>query len=377
MRVSVIANGETLGSRIREALVTAGHECPAGHVVRVNEAESHIVRCKPNAVVASTDEEIEAAVALISRLRDLTPGYLLAVGQVTDPRQVLRILRGGAADYIDQSEIEAELGAALTRLRFGRVERADPGRFLVVLSPSGGSGASMVAVNLAVAMAKTQERSLLIDLKSNSGDLAAMLDLKPSHTMYDLCRVAERIDRVLFEQTLSKHDSGVSLLASPRTFDARFTTDALTRVVELGRALFPRMIADIDPSLPSEAIEAARLADMILLVIRLEFNSLRNAKSMMEHLERRGINPKRIALIGNRCGQSKEIPAAKIEEALGRKFFAKLPDDPKPALGSQNNGVPVLKEYPSSYLSKALLVLTKDLEAIPTPAASVRMGHLV
>ena len=58
---------------------------------------------------------------------------------------------------------------------------------------------------------------------------------------------------------------------------------------------------------------------------------------------------------------------AKVEEALGRKFFARLPDDPKAALGSQNNGVPVLAEYPSSRLSKALVALAASIDA-PVPS---------
>ena len=82
--------------------------------------------------------------------------------------------------------------------------------------------------------------------------------------------------------------------------------------------------------------------------MRLEFNSLRNAKTMLDHLERRGVDPKKVALVANRVGQPKEIPAAKVEEALARKFFAKIPDDPKAALGvaeqrrARADGIPLV-----------------------------------
>jgi pilus assembly protein CpaE len=372
MRVCVISDQDTLGTRIRRALIAAGQECPESHIVRPSEAESYLLRARPEMVVAATGPEVEAAVTSISRLRDLIPGFLLAVGPVSEPKLVLRILRGGAADYVDEDEVETELGPALARLQGGRPERAAPGRFYAVLASGGGSGSSLVAVNLAVAMAKLHERSFLIDLKPRSGDLAAMLDLKPSHTMQDLCRIADRIDRVLFEQTLTKHASGVSLLASPRNFEATFSEDAIGRALDLGRALFPRMIADVDPTLPAEAIATLRQADTILLVMRLEFNALRNARSMLDHMERRGIDSKRVELVGNRVGQPKEIPALKVEEALARKFFAKLPEDPKSALASQNNGVPVLKEYPSSRLSKAINAMAAALNALapnPVPAS--------
>ncbi len=366
MRVCVIADQEPLGARIRKALIDAGQECPPNHVVGVHEAESYLIHSRPDLVVATTGQNVESAVDTLTRLRDLIPGYLLAVGPISEPKQVLRILRGGASDYVDEAEVESELAASLLRLRFGRVERSAPGRFLAVLSPSGGSGSSLVAVNLAAALAKKNERSLLIDLKSRCGDLAAMLDLKPSYTMQDLCRLADRIDRVLFEQSLCKHTSGISLLAAPRSFDASFSAEALTKVIELGRALFPRVVADIDPALSSESLEVVRLADTILMVMRLEFNSLRNAKAMIDHMERRDVDMKRLVIIGNRLGQSREIPSWKIEEALALKFFALIPDDPKAALASQNNGVPVLKEYPSSRLAKALVSLASTLDTLPT-----------
>ena len=369
MRVCVIADQEPLGARIRQALINAGQDCPPSNVVRVHEAESHLIRSRPDLVVATTGQDVENAVATLTRLRDLTPGYLLAVGPVNEPKQVLRILRGGAADYVDEAEVESELASALLRLRFGRVERSAPGRFIAVLSPCGGSGASLVAVNLAAAMAKTNERSLLIDLKSRCGDLAAMLDLKPSYTMHDLCRLADRIDRVLFEQSLCKHANGIHLLAAPRSFETAYTGESLTKVIELGRALFPRTIVDMDPTLSSESLEMIRLADTIVLVMRLEFNSLRNAKTMIDHMERKGIDMKRLVIVGNRLGQAREIPSWKLEEAIALKFLALLPDDPKAALGSQNNGVPILQEYPSSRLSKALLSLSSALEALPTPTS--------
>jgi pilus assembly protein CpaE len=369
MRVSVISDREALGTKIREALVAAGQDCPSGHVFRIDEAESLLVRSRPELVVAVTGRDADTAIHTISRLRDLVPGRVLAVGPVSEPKLVLRVLRGGADDYVDEDEIETEIASALTRLSAGRTERIAPGRVIAVLGVSGGSGASLIAANLAVAMAKTHEKSLLVDLRSRCGDLAAMLDLKPSHTIEDLCRNSSRIDRVLMEQTLLKHATGVNLLASPSRYGAVLEADSVTTVFDLGRGMFARTITDIDAALPEESLVTLRTADVILLVMRMEFNSLRNAKSMLEHLERQRVDPKQIVLVGNRVGQPKEIPAVKIEEALSRKFFAKLPDDPKAALGSQNNGVPVLKEWPSSRLSKGLVALATALDAIPAQSS--------
>ena len=369
MKLCVIADEERLATRISRAATTAGEDCPAGQVVRLDQADGHLARHRPELVIAAVGHDFDLAVGIVARLRMLVAGPFVAVGPAADPRFVLAALRAGAADYVDESAIETELAPALARLRAPRAGRASPGRLIAVVAPSGGSGASLIAANLAVAMAKTKERCLLIDLKPRSGDLAAWLDLKPSHTMQDLCRVTSRIDQVLFEQTLSRHATGVSLLASPRSYDAVLPSGSLPRVLELGRSLFPRIIVDVDPALTEEMIEILRLADHVLMPIRLEFNSLRNARAMLEHLERSGVDPKKTLLIANRVGQPKEISTAKAEEALARKFYSTVPDDPKAALGSQNNGAPAMTEYPTSYLAKALRMLASAIDGLNPPSS--------
>lgn len=364
MRVCVIADDERLRSRIRQALSAVGG-CDPGQELGIDQAESYLLRNKPEVIVFAAGHSPEQAITMVSRLMECTSGQLLAVGPVSDPRMVLGVLRGGAVDYVDESVVEDELAPALDRLKHGRANRANPGRLYAVVSPSGGGGASTVAANLAVAMAKINQRCLAIDLKLRSGDLAAMFDLRPTHTLQDVCRVSSRIDRVLLEQTLSSHPSGVSLLASPRSFNATISSEAIMRILELGRSLYPRSIVEIDPSLPEESLEALQMADSILVVLRLEFNSLRNAKAILEFVERQGVDPSKFLLVANRVGQPKEIPASKVEEALTRKLFAKIPDDPKVAVGSQNSGIPALTEYPSSRLSKTLLSMASALNALP------------
>lgn len=364
MNLCVIADDDRLASRIGTASTAAGLPCLAGQTIHFDAAETYLTRHAPDVVIAAVGSDFDSAVRMVTRLRQLVAGHFVAVGPASDPRFVLAALRGGAVDYVDESAVESELAPAVARLKTPRSGRTAPGRLIAVVAPSGGCGASLIAANLAVAIAKVKERCLLLDLKWRSGDLASWLDLKPSHTMQDLCRVASRIDQTLFEQTISKHGSGVSLLASPRSFETTIPPDALPRVIELGRMLFPRILADVDPSLTEEMLEVLKLADHVLIPLRLEFNALRNARAMLEHLERRGVDPKKILLIANRVGQPKEIAVAKAEEALGRKFFTTVPDDSKAALGSQNNGVPAMIEYPSSYLSKALRSLATAIDNV-------------
>ena len=276
---------------------------------------------------------------------------------------VLRTLRAGASDYVDDGELEVELRSALGRLRTDVSAQAEPARTIAVLAPSGGSGSSTLAVNVATHLAKEHQTALLLDLKLQAGDLTALLDLKPTHTLADLCQNAAHMDRTMLERSLVRHGSGVHLLASPRTFGdvALVSPDGVRQALNLGRMLFPYVVIDLDHSFGPEQVQALRLADVVLLVLRLDFTCLRNTQRTLDHLEQLGVARDRVRVVVNRYGQAKEVPAAKAEEALGVKIFHYVPDDPKTVNRANNNGVPVLLESPSAKVSRSLAKLAHSV----------------
>ena len=61
------------------------------------------------------------------------------------------------------------------------------GKTIVVLSPKGGSGKTMVATNLAIALASTNTgATALVDLDAVFGDVATALSIVPAHTVEQL-----------------------------------------------------------------------------------------------------------------------------------------------------------------------------------------------
>src|SRR5262249_47950862 len=159
---------------------------------------------------------------------------------------------------------EADLSAAVGRLHDEMTPQGEIGRTIALLAPNGGSGSSTLAVNIATVLAKEHKRSLLLDLKLASGDLAPLLDLKPTHTQADLCQNATRMDRIMFERSLVEHSSGVHLLASPCSFaDIGYVTaEGVAQALHLARSLFPYVVVDLDHSFRDEQIQVLRQVDI-------------------------------------------------------------------------------------------------------------------
>jgi pilus assembly protein CpaE len=363
MRAYVISDHEPLAGRVREALLRAGCDCPASQVVGLDRASDALAAGAGDLVVVVLSPDPARGTAALAELRPLSGVNVLAVGPTTDTRLVLQTLRGGASDYVDDGELEAELRASLSRLRSAAGTQAEPGRLIALLSPVGGSGTSTLAANLATVLAKEHQRTALLDLKQANGNLADLLDLKPAHTLADLCASATHMDRAMFERSLVPHASGVHLLAPAEHFAdaAHVTPEGVRQAVTLARDLFPYVIADLDYGFRDAEAQVLRQADVVILVLRLDFSALRHTQRALEYLKHLGVMPDRIRLVANCYGRPKEVPAKKAEEALGMKIFHYVPDDPKTVNRANNNGVPLVLESPWAKVTRSVNALAHSI----------------
>ncbi len=388
MRCFVASDDIATANQVGELLIQLGHDCPVSHILRLDQivpAIEALARATPAAAPskgaasgapsADGEPEIvlvvfspnpERALAVVQDLRRRIGASILAVGPATDTKLVLRALREGASEYLDQADLRSELSEAL-----GRRDTAEKtGRVIAVLAPSGGSGGSTLAANVAIVLAQNDKGCALLDLNLETGDLAPLLDLKPAYTLADLCQNAERLDLSLLQGCLTRHDSGVQLLAAPaRLADvARVTPAAIKLVLSLAVRHFPFVVVDLDHSYRAEQQAALLQADVILLILRLDFVSLRNTRRTLDFFQESGISHDRVRIVVNRCGQPGEITAAQAEESLGIKILHSIPDDPKSVNRAVNNGTPVVLQSPSAKISRALVELATSL-AEPKPAS--------
>ena len=366
MKAFLATDDETRVEEIRKILLRQGLDCPIANIARIDQAPKNLALAAVEMIVVVLPKDGVRTVAVLDWLANLprvNRERIVCIGPTGDPKLMLRALRGSVDDYLDESDLETELDLALGRWRASKGKAEEAGKLIALLAPNGGSGSSTIAVNIATVLAQRHKSSLLIDLKLAAGDLAAMLELRPTYNLSDLCQNVSRMDRTLFERSLVRHDSGVQLLAPPRHYDdiAGITPEGVRQALTLARSSFPYIVVDLDHSYDLAQVEVIRQVDLLLLILRLDFVSLRNARRSLEYVERLGLNRDQLRLVVNRSGQPNEIPAAKAEEALGLKIFHYVPDDPKSVNRAGNNGVPVVIESPRSGVSKSLAKLGESV----------------
>ena len=100
-----------------------------------------------------------------------------------------------------------------------RLPRRRPGgnaELVVVFSGKGGVGKSLIATNLAVALAADGERVALVDLDLQFGDVAVMLHVESHATAIDaLAQQGDQIDADFIEEVMATGPEGVRALLAP------------------------------------------------------------------------------------------------------------------------------------------------------------------
>ncbi len=356
-------SGHPTPLRLRDALAVRFRSSPPA-LISLDQAERELLRARPELLVVVLSPAPDRALVVLSRIKPLLGGPVLAVGPTTDPKLILRALHEGADHYLDEADVVAQLEAVLPRLHASEPAVAPrAGKLFAVLGASGGSGGSTLAVNLATVLARSGQGCALIDLCPGVNDLASLLDLKPTHTLADLCVNASRLDQAMFESALAVHPGGVHLLAPPQRYDdiRLLTPHGVNKALTLARRAFPHTVVDLEDYFHEEQLVALRQADAVVLVFRPEFTSLRNARRTLEHLGQIGVSEERVRLVVNRAGQPNELPTDEIEAALGQKIAHVVPDDPKTINASNNTGVPAVTKAPATRAAQVLVQLANSL----------------
>jgi pilus assembly protein CpaE len=389
MIIVVVSECPNAVNQLRHLLSQSGHECHTTCVASYGTAKDVVAAAhpRPDLILYVVSGAADRAFESLRALRDATNVQILAIGP-RDPSLILGAVRAGAHDYLEQEgDLSVGLSAALVRIA-NSVRRATVmGQVTTVISASGGAGSTTVAANLAVALAGAHGRCGLFDFDLKGSDVATYLGVKPRHTVADLCRSIDKLDQKMWEQSLLEHESGVSVLAGPESWDdTKFITgEGLQKIVRFGRGMLPQIVTDLDSFWLSDRagllVESAR----IVLLFRLDFASIRNATRAVHCLQRAGIATESLHLTVSCYGKHRDISPAQAEAALGVKIRHFVPEDFRIVNASLNCGAPVVLEAPRSPFSKAIMSLADALvqddvktNGAPTeaPPSTARTGTL-
>jgi pilus assembly protein CpaE len=283
------------------------------------------------------------------------------------------VFEAGADDVITLPQSPQEVAFNLQKVIARRKGLTMPGRasaaLIPILGPKGGTGKTLVATNLAVALAQRDANVVLVDLDLQFGDIGLALGLSPERTMYDLMKAGPPFDHDKLDRHLIRHSSGVKVLIAPTRPDqaSAVSVEYLRDIYASLRTMCDAVIVDTPPGFTSEVIATIDVSSDVCMVGMLDSLSLKNTKLGLETLDLMGYDTEHIALVLNRADSRVGITPDDVSTIVGRGPDVSIPSD-REIPRSINEGTPIVAAKQSSGAAKAFRDLADRYAKTPAPA---------
>ncbi|WP_405895338.1 AAA family ATPase [Streptomyces sp. NBC_00104] len=247
---------------------------------------------------------------------------------------------------------------------------AGPGGTVVTVSGAkGGVGATVTAVQLALAARASGRTVALLDLDLQSGDVASYLDVQFRRSVADLAGITDINPRVL-QEAVYAHDTGIALLLAPAEGErGEEVTDRVARqVVATLRSRHDVVVVDCGSQMTAATAAAVEMADQALLLVTPDVIAVRAAKRMVRLWDRLQIRKAEETLtVVNRLSRATEIQPSLVEKVTGTKVARAAVPAAFKELQSVVDAGRLQDLDARSVVKQALWALAGELELVAAP----------
>lgn len=221
------------------------------------------------------------------------------------------------------------------------------GKMVLICSAKGGVGKTSLAVNLAIALSKKKLQVALLDGDFQFGDVSVAMDLGSSFSISDVAESIGNLDSVSLNGFLSKHSSGVRVLAAPESPEMAdlVTPEIIHEICDCILEDFDYLIVDTGVGLNDQTLTLMEKADEILLITTLELISIKNTKRLQQIFKSLEFQDK-VKVILNRSTMESVIEAGQVPQILHLDHLYSIPNNFQVASKSLNLGIPFVINQP-------------------------------
>jgi len=348
----------------------AVHTCASYPVAATDPVARRIQSANADVILVDipADNPTPALHAIELLQHELPDSALFAVGGMNPAQLIVNAMRAGAREFIPRPSTTTDLLEAFVRLTTTqrKARREDNrGKMFAIVNAKGGSGATTVAVNLALALHASHGNTALVDI-APLGHCALHLNLKPLFTMADAVRNLHRLDSSLLESFMTRHGGGMQLLAGPTNpVGTESSTAEYAKLFDLLVSHFRYIVVDASSRMDTTTRLVANLAQTVLMVAHTDVASLWSAARVQQYLSENSSRDK-VHLVLNRFRKITGFSESDAEAAAGVKLLWKIPNQYFAVSTAIDRGVPLLQqthtEIARSFTGLASRLTENDLD---------------
>jgi pilus assembly protein CpaE len=343
------------GMQVHTRLVSNGHTDPL-----------YGLEHKPDFLLLRVSElwREELAALLQHPIQDRPP--LLVCGPLEEREGIRLAMQAGARDFLPEPVAAEELLAALARMvAETRSSSGTTGKLVAVMNAKGGSGATLLACNLAHQLSAKGGSVLLLDLDLQFGSVAHYLDVHPGHSHVEVLQQIGDMDSVALRGFCSHFSPNLHVLGGRENelcLPQDVHIEQLEALLELARNTYDWVVVDLPRQIDHLTGITLEQADRVYIVVQQSLSHLKDASRLARILrDELGVRGESLQVVVNRYNKSDPITLRDIATALRCSELQKLPNDFSIVSQSQNTGVPLDLHAPRAPITLALQELSKEL----------------
>jgi pilus assembly protein CpaE len=266
---------------------------------------------------------------------------------MSSTQAIIHVMRAGAREFLERPASTNALLEAFVRLTASQRKaksESQRGRVFAFINAKGGSGATTLAVNTALALQAAHGSVALIDL-APIGHIHLHLSIQPQFCITDAIQNLHRMDESLLVGYMARHKNGLDLLAGsadPSTTAYANGAD-FARLFDLLVGRYRHVIVDLSSRLDAATRTMCDLAETVLLIAQADVTSLWSATRVREFLGTTA-NPERIRLVLNRYRKMPGFGESQAESSTRLKLFRTVPSHFPLVSSAIDRGIPVVQQ---------------------------------
>lgn len=316
-------------------------------------------------VVIGPDVALEQACELAGGARLDRPelGVILLRARV-DVTTLSSALRSGIREVVAADDHSA-LAQALRRSRelttrllghsLGWSAR-DSGQIITVFSAKGGVGKTTIATNVAVHLASTKARTLLVDLDLAFGDVAISLQLRPTRSIYDAVAMSGHLDEQGLASLVTVYEpGGLDVICAPNDPGEadRIPVSVVSELLRVARTQYDYVIVDTPPSFTEHVLAACDISAKLVLIATLDIPAVKNLRIAIDTLNVLGSPKDARVIVLNKADAKVGLRPEDVVAAIKSSIAVNIPNSLSvPA--SVNRGVPIVLDDPKGAVTASI-----------------------
>jgi pilus assembly protein CpaE len=302
-------------------------------------------------IIIDADCDPDFVFDLVARICSTSNASVMCYSAESDVKQAVRFMRAGAREYFTLPLIPAEVAGALTRASIPQASSTivqapkTAGQVFIFLGTKGGCGVTTIAANFAISVfTETNQSTLLIDLGQPLGDAGLNLGMIANYSTANALREHSRLDGSFLNTLITKHETGLSVLAAPSEFPKELPPiEAYERLIAVARQSYHYVVLDLGSRVDLMDSSLFDESSTVFLVTQVGISELRNANRFISQYF--GLRGRSLQIVLNRYTANMLLfDDSQITKALTRPAHWKIPDDYSTARRTLATATPIALE---------------------------------